>query len=73
MRQVRRRGGRSHPWSAIYARGGQHRNGPTTEQLRAKGNGRSKPCRTLDDMTPDEIAALEAQLGARVQRTRRAR
>jgi hypothetical protein len=68
-----RRGGRNHPWSATYARAGRHRNGPTAEQLRAKANAHVKTCRTLDDMTPDEIAALEAQLGAKISRTRRAR
>jgi hypothetical protein len=68
-----RRGGRGHPWSAVYSRGGKHRNGITTDQLRAKGNGSARPCRTLADMNTAEIAALEAQLGAKVVRTRRAR
>jgi hypothetical protein len=60
-------GGRNHPWSAIYARGGKHRNGPTTQQLRDKGAGSSgAPCKTLADMTPEEIAELEKQYGAKV-------
>jgi hypothetical protein len=59
-------GGRNHPWSAIWARGGKHRNGPTTQQLRDKGAGSSAPCRTLADMTPEEIAELEKQYGAKV-------
>jgi hypothetical protein len=41
--------------------------------LRAKAHAHAKTCRTLDDMTPDEIAALEAQLGAKISRTPRAR
>jgi hypothetical protein len=67
-----RRGGRRHPWSGIYSRSGKHRNGPTADDLRAKGNARAPRCRTLDDMTPDEIAKLEEELGAPVKRAHRA-
>jgi len=60
-------GGRNHPWSAIRGRNGKFRNGPTTEQLRDKAGSSGMPCRTLADMSPDEIAELERRYGAKVQ------
>jgi hypothetical protein len=53
----------------MRGRGGKYRNGPTVEQLRKKGAGSSgAPCRTLADMSPEEIAALEREYGAKVAR-----
>lgn len=72
MPRQKKRGGRGHPWSAIYSRSGQYRNGVTTDALRERENGRAAPCRTLADMTPDEIAQLEHELGAKVSKARRA-
>ncbi len=60
-------GGRNHPWSAARGRAAKYRNGPTVEQLREKaGAGPAAQCRTLADMTPEEIAELERQYGAKV-------
>ena len=42
---------------------------PTGAQLGFKG----PPCRTLDDMTPDEIRAIEREYGAKVLSRRKRR
>lgn len=56
----------THPWKAAWNGYSPYVTGDVLPDRERYGLGPGRACRTLADMTPDEIAAIEREYGAKV-------